>query len=117
MPLGRPHTDGFLERRFASEIGRIILRLRRIGLRPDRVVAPVVAAVELVVRVDPTRQDHHLVLRQPLGVILFLVDGVSGIAQDLHQDAVVGSQALGRKRGAVPGMKCGSLRVTNVSLP
>ena len=53
MPLGGLETGGFVERRFAAEVGRVVLGFACVRVDPLRVVAAEVGAVEGGVRVDP----------------------------------------------------------------
>ncbi len=76
MPLWSEHADCFVESRLAPEIFRLVRRIRGIGVDPVRMVPTVVRAVKLVIRIDPTAQDHQLIGIEHLGVV---VPGIPGM--------------------------------------
>ena len=97
-------TGGLLERRFASEISRIVGRIFRVGFDPLLGVPAKVAPVELVIGVYPAAENHQFHLREHLGVV------VLGILVCVSVDTAINELAgiprllaAGRPRCSCPG--------------
>ena len=101
MPFRGNVADGFFEGRLAAEVGRIVRGLCGIRVHPITVMPAKVAAVELVVGIDPATQDHQFHLGQHLGVVVFGVLRVRWIGQQVDQGTLIGAEILGRQVGAV----------------
>ena len=98
MPIGGEHANGFLEGGLAAEVLGAVGRDGGVGfLGPVHVVAAVVGAVELVVRVDPAAEDHEFVFGEHLGVVVLGVGRVFGVGEDGGEDALGGAEAAGRQ--------------------
>jgi len=97
MP-GRGQKAGrFRECRLASEICGAVSRNGGIRFDPLGMVAAEVAAVELVVTVHPTAQNHQFPFREHPGMVVLGVLRMPGIGQQDTQRAFGTPHERGRK--------------------
>lgn len=94
-------ADGFLEGRFAAKVGGAISRVLGIGIDPLRVMPSVIAAVVLVIAVNPAAQDHQFHGCQQLGVVVLTVFWMVALGQQGQYSALGTAQAQRRQVGPV----------------
>ena len=101
VPRWSEETGRFRKRRFAAEIGGIIVGNGGVRIHPLGMLATEVTAIELVVAVHPAAQKHQFPFRKQEGVIVFGILRMRALRQQGDQGAGGRAQASGRQIAAI----------------